>query len=145
MERYLDAVEPADGQEEVVIDPSAVAEALEKQKRHREPEAHFIRVGHGHAPAYNVQTGVDAEPVLIVSRRSPERQPITAVCCRRPRLQKRHSAVRPRCMLSPTPATPTTNRPKLARQKVFWRMCLPIAPPTTKGRKALRLNRVPLR
>ena len=48
IERYLDAVETADGQEEVVIDPSAVAEALEKLNRHREPEARFMRVGHGH-------------------------------------------------------------------------------------------------
>jgi transposase len=39
VERYLDAVETADGQDEVVIDPSAVAEALEKLNRHREPEA----------------------------------------------------------------------------------------------------------
>ena len=69
MERYLDAVETADGQEEVVIDPSAVAKGLEKLKRHREPEAHFMRVGHGHAPAYNVQTAVDAEHALIVAQK----------------------------------------------------------------------------
>jgi len=69
MERYLDAVETADGQEEVVIDPSAVAHALEKLNRHQEPEAHFMRVGHGHAPAYNVQTAVDAEHALIVAQK----------------------------------------------------------------------------
>jgi transposase len=69
MERYLDAVDTADGQEEVVIDPSAVSQALEKLKRHREPEAHFMRVGRGHAPAYNVQTAVDAEHALIVAQK----------------------------------------------------------------------------
>jgi transposase len=69
--RYLDGVETADGQEEVVIDPSAVAHALEKLNRHLEPEAHFMRVGHGHAPApaYNVQTAVDAEHALIVAQK----------------------------------------------------------------------------
>src|SRR5450631_2464986 len=65
VERYRDAVETADGQDEVVIDPSAVAVALEKLNRHREPEARFMRVGKGHAPAYNVQTAVDAEHALI--------------------------------------------------------------------------------
>ena len=71
MERYLDAVETADGQEVVIIDPSAVAAALEKLNRHREPEAHFMRVSHGHAPApaYNVQTAVDAEHALIVAQK----------------------------------------------------------------------------
>jgi transposase len=69
IERYLDAVDTADGQEEAVIDPSAVAQALEKLNRHREPEAHFMRVGRGHAPAYNVQTWVDAEHALIVAQK----------------------------------------------------------------------------
>jgi len=71
IERYLDAVETVDGQEEVVIDPSAVAAALEKLNRHREPEARFMRIGHGHthAPAYNVQTAVDAEHALIVAQK----------------------------------------------------------------------------
>jgi len=67
--RYLDGVETADGQEEIVIDPSAVAEALAKLNRHQEPEAHFMRVGHSHAPAYNVQTAVDAEHALIVAQK----------------------------------------------------------------------------
>jgi hypothetical protein len=55
-----------DGQDEVVIDPSAVAAALEKLKKHSEPEAGLMRTGAGTAPAYNVQTAVDAEHVLIV-------------------------------------------------------------------------------
>jgi transposase len=69
VERYLDAVEMTDGQDEVVIDPSAVAQALEKLNRHRKPEARFMRVAHGRAPAYNVQTAVDAEHALIVAQK----------------------------------------------------------------------------
>jgi len=41
---------------------------LEKLKRHPEPEARFMRMGSGHAPAYNVQTAVDAEHALIVAQ-----------------------------------------------------------------------------
>jgi transposase len=66
-ERYLDQLEHADGQDEVIIDSSAVATALEKLKRHPEPEAGFMRTGDGKRPAYNVQTAVDAEHALIVA------------------------------------------------------------------------------
>src|SRR2546428_1865870 len=59
LKRYLDELESADAQDEVVIDPSAVAAALEKLKKHSEPEAGFMRTGDGTAPAYNVQTAVD--------------------------------------------------------------------------------------
>jgi hypothetical protein len=64
--RYLDELESADAQDEVVLDPSAVAAALEKLKKHSEPEAGFMRTGDGTAPAYNVQTAVDAEHALMV-------------------------------------------------------------------------------
>jgi len=67
MRKYLDAVEAGDEQEEVVIDRGAVSAALEKLKSHPEPEARFMRTGHGHAPCYNVQTAVDAEHALIVA------------------------------------------------------------------------------
>lgn len=69
MRRYLEQMEEADGQDEVVIDPGAVAAALEKLKRHPEPEARFMRAANGHAPAYNVQTAVDAEHALIVAQK----------------------------------------------------------------------------
>lgn len=68
VKRYLDQLESADEQDEVVIDPSAVAAALEKLKRDAEPEAHFMRLAQGHAPAYNVQTAVDAEHGLIIAQ-----------------------------------------------------------------------------
>jgi hypothetical protein len=66
LSRYLDAVEAADNQEEVVINHGAVAAALEKLRQHPEPEARFMRMGASRAPAYNVQTAVDAEHALIV-------------------------------------------------------------------------------
>ena len=66
LKRYRDELESADAPDEVVIDPSAVAAALEKLQKHSEPEAGFMRTGDGPAPAYNVQTAVDAEHALIV-------------------------------------------------------------------------------
>jgi len=68
LKRYLDEMESADAQEEVAIDPSAVAAALDKLRRHAEPEVRFMRLGSGHAPAYNVQAAVDAEHALIVAQ-----------------------------------------------------------------------------
>ncbi len=66
VKRYLDQLEAADKHEEVVIDGSAVAAALEKLKNDPEPEAQFMRMAPGYAPAYNVQTAADAEHGLIV-------------------------------------------------------------------------------
>jgi transposase len=67
MKRYLDAVEASDARDEVEIDPNRVAAALAKLASDLEPEASFMRTAHGHAPAYNVQTAVDAEHALIVA------------------------------------------------------------------------------
>ena len=68
VKRYLDQMESADEQDEVVIDPSAVAAALEKLKQDPEPEARLMRTRNGIAPAYNVQTAVDAEHGIIVAQ-----------------------------------------------------------------------------
>lgn len=68
VKRYLDQLERADEQDEVVIDPTAVAAALEKLKNDPEPEARFMRMAPGHAPAYNVQTAVDAAHGIIVAQ-----------------------------------------------------------------------------
>jgi hypothetical protein len=51
MKRYLEQLDAADEQDEVVIDPSAVQAALEKLRNDPEPEARFMRMGSGHAPA----------------------------------------------------------------------------------------------
>ena len=67
VQRYLDQMESADEQEEVVIEPTAVQTALEKLKSDPEPEARFMRTANGKAPAYNVQTAVDAAHALIVA------------------------------------------------------------------------------
>ena len=66
LERYLEQLEQSDEQDEVVIDPSAVADALKKLREHPEPEVGFMRTTQGFLPAYNVQAAVDAEHALIV-------------------------------------------------------------------------------
>lgn len=66
LQRYLERMESADAEEEPVIDPSAVADALKKLRQHPEPEVGFMHTAQGQVPAYNVQTAVDAEHGLIV-------------------------------------------------------------------------------
>ena len=68
LERYLEQLEQTDEQDEVVIDPGAVASALGKLRQHREPEAGFMHSPHGLIPAYNVQAAVDSEHSLIVAQ-----------------------------------------------------------------------------
>lgn len=68
LERYLEQLEQSDQQDEVVIDRSAVAGALEKLRQHPEPEAGLMHTSHGLIPAYNVQAAVDAEHALIVAQ-----------------------------------------------------------------------------
>ena len=72
---YLEELESADAQEEVVIDPRAVASALEKLRQHPVAEARFMRTPNGKAPAYNVQTAVDAEHALIVAEQVTDQAP----------------------------------------------------------------------
>lgn len=66
LKRYLEQLDSADAQDEMVVDPSAVQAALEKLKNDPEPEARFMRTAKGSVPAYNVQTAVDTEHALIV-------------------------------------------------------------------------------
>lgn len=68
VERYLERMEQADAEDEVEIDSTAVAAALEKLRQHPEPEARFMKTTAGKVPAYNVQTAVDAEHALIVAQ-----------------------------------------------------------------------------
>ena len=67
LQRYLDSIEKADEEQRASIDSSAVQTALEKLKRHPEPEAGFMLMRQTSLPAYNVQTAVDAEHALIVA------------------------------------------------------------------------------
>lgn len=67
LQRYLDQMESADSEQETIIDSSAITSALEKLRKHPEPEARFMRTADGKLPAYNVQTAVDAEHALIVT------------------------------------------------------------------------------
>jgi DDE family transposase len=69
VKRYLEQLESADQQDEVSIDDTAVAAAMEKLKNDPEPEARFMRMAqNAHAPAYNVQTAVDATHGIIVAQ-----------------------------------------------------------------------------
>lgn len=68
IECYLEEMDAADAQEDVVIDPTAVAAALEKLRADREPEARFMRTTGGLRPAYNVQMAVDADNGIIVAQ-----------------------------------------------------------------------------
>ncbi len=67
LRRYLDSMESADTEQQATIDPAAVQAAIEKLRLHPEPEARFMPVAGTKAPAYNVQTAVDAEHALIVT------------------------------------------------------------------------------
>ena len=69
VKRYLEQLDKADEQDEMVIDPSAVQMALEKLKKHPEPEAKMMRTVEGFVSAYNVQTAVDAEHAIIVAQK----------------------------------------------------------------------------
>ena len=66
--RYLDRLDAADQQEEMVIDETAVAEALKKLQADGEPEARFMRGRQGKLPGYNVQIAVDGEHAIIVAQ-----------------------------------------------------------------------------
>ena len=68
VQRYLEELDAADEQEEVVIDHTAVQAALEKLRNDPEPEARFMRTTDGKRPAYNVQTAVDSEHGIIVAQ-----------------------------------------------------------------------------
>jgi transposase len=67
LEQYLDSCEKGDEEQQASIDPTAVQAVLEKLKQHPEPEAGLMKIGSMIAPAYNVQTAVDAEHALIVT------------------------------------------------------------------------------
>jgi hypothetical protein len=69
VELYLESLETADGEDEPIVEKGAVAAALEKLRRHTEPEAGFMKTAQGMLPAYNVQTAVDAEQGLIVAQK----------------------------------------------------------------------------
>jgi hypothetical protein len=91
VKRYLESLESADqDDEELVVGPSKVAEALKKLQEHREPEAHFMRITIGaKVPANNVQAAVDSEHALIVAQQSRPKPPTIAACCLWPKPHRR--------------------------------------------------------
>jgi transposase len=68
LERYLESLETTDREDEPTVENSAVAAALEKLRRHAEPEVGFMKTVQGMLPAYNVPAAVDAEHGLIVAQ-----------------------------------------------------------------------------
>ena len=69
LERYLESLDSSDGEDELRVENGAAALALEKLRRHAEPEVGFMKTSQGMLPAYNVQTAVDAEHGLIVAQK----------------------------------------------------------------------------
>jgi hypothetical protein len=67
LQRYLESIEKADKEQQANINPFAVQAAVDKLKRHPEPEAGYMLVRQTALPAYNIQTAVDAEHALIVA------------------------------------------------------------------------------
>lgn len=125
LERYLEQMEQADGEEEVEIDSEAVAAALEKLRQHPEPEARFMRTTNGKVPAYNVQTAVDAEHALIVM------QQVSDEATDNRSLQPMAEAAQAAVGEPGTPlhvvadaATPAESKRKLARIRGSSRTCL---------------------
>ena len=127
VQRYLDEMEAADAQEDMVIDPSAVQAALEKLQNDPEPEARFMRTTEGKRPAYNVQTAVDAECGIIVAQEVTTETTTIAVCCPWRKRPSRRWAIRKRCTWWRMRATRTESRRRGARRRGSSRMCRPIA------------------
>jgi hypothetical protein len=67
LQRFLDSMEMADSEQPAEVDASGVQAALDKLNQHPEPEANFMLMRGATAPAYNVQTAVDAEHSVIVT------------------------------------------------------------------------------
>ncbi len=117
LEKYLDSCEKADEEQQATIDPAAVQAALEKLKRHPEPEARLMRIAGSFAPAYNVQTAVDTEHALIVM------QAVTLDAADNRSLEPMAEAAqqaldRPAVSTSsPMPVTPTANRRAAANKR----------------------------
>jgi hypothetical protein len=135
VKHYLDTLESADQEAELVVEPSKVAEALKKLREHKEPEAHFMRTTSGvKVPAYNVQAAVDSQHALIVVQQVTTEA--TDNRCLLPMAEAAQAAVSGRdkcCTWSPTQAIPTENRRKLAKVKASFRTCLRTAARTIRA------------
>jgi transposase len=66
LQRYLDSMEKVDLEQQPEFNASEVQAALERLKRHPEPEAGFMVMGRSTQPAYNMQSPVDAENALVI-------------------------------------------------------------------------------
>jgi transposase len=89
LEKYLDGFEKADEQSQAVIDPSAVQAALGQLKHHPEPEARLMRTAGSFAPAYKVQTAIDAQLLWSWLMRRLWMRPTTVSWSRCPKPRRR--------------------------------------------------------
>jgi transposase len=67
LQRYLDSMEKVDLEQQPEFNASEVQAALERLRRHPEPEAGFMVMGRSTQPAYNMQSAVDAENALVIA------------------------------------------------------------------------------
>jgi transposase len=67
LQRYLDSMEKVDLEQQPEFNASEVQAALERLKRHPEPQAGFMVMGRSTQPAYNMQSAVDAENALVIA------------------------------------------------------------------------------
>lgn len=82
VKRYLDQLENADQQDEVIIDERAAAAALEKLKNDPEPEARFMRMQTGMRPPTTCRPRSMPNTRSLLRSRSRPRPMISVVCCR---------------------------------------------------------------
>src|SRR5437879_10030796 len=82
LKRYLDELESADAQDEVVIDPSAVAAALEKLKKHSEPKLVLCARAMAQLRLTTCRPRLMPNTRSLWCRRSPGRATTLAVCSR---------------------------------------------------------------
>lgn len=67
LQRDLDSMEKVDLERQPEFNANEVQAALDRLKRHPEPEAGFMVMGRITQPAYNMQSAVDAENALVIA------------------------------------------------------------------------------
>lgn len=125
LEKYLDSMESADAEPEATIDNTAVQAAIEKLRQHPEPEARFMPVAGTKAPAYNMQTAVDAEHALIVAHAIPLDAGDNR--CLEPMATATRAALTPDAPFNIVADAGYSNGSRLvaAKRQAWSRMCLP--------------------
>jgi hypothetical protein len=133
VQHYLEQLDRADAQEEVVIDSSAVQAALERLKSDPEPEARFMRTADGLLPAYNVQTAVNAEHAIIVAQTVTDEATDNRSLLPMAEAAKTALGNPKKLNVIADQATRTANRPSSVKRKALRPTCRPIAASTIRA------------